>query len=220
MEAWKALFEHSSFFCLEKKEASIDLLPAKFELNSKIDRFHPERKKEYLLGRYCALKAYGECTGKELTALPSQENRAPLWPSEVVGSISHNQDWIGAAVADGNKLRGLGIDFEVMKRVKEELAKQILTEEDLGSHDFFSREELLTLIFSAKESLYKALAPAVQKFFGFEAAAVVEIDEISGRFKIQLREDLNSEFGPKARSAFEGRFLVFNGTCLTVLEIQ
>lgn len=219
---WSSLFLNSSFFCLKKDD---ELNPYLKDLYARlhyqnIENYHPRRKNEFLLGRVCASKAYEMRFGSELIFLPIGENRSPLWPNEVVGSISHNQFWVGAAVSNTPSLLGVGIDFEVMGRTKSELSRHIRTKEDLREHTFFSETELLTIIFSAKESLYKALYPTVKNFFGFDAAAVRKIDEELGTFAIDLVSKISPDFGPSERFQFEGRFEVIEKTCLTVLEIS
>jgi len=221
MNSFSSLFLHSSFFCLPKdKEQSACLIDLQNRLqNHDIENFHPSRKKEFLLGRVCASKAYELHNGLELLTLPSAADRSPLWPKEVIGSISHNQYWVGAAVSSSQKLLGIGIDFEVIGRVKLELTRYIRSSKDLLAHQSLNSNELLTLIFSAKESLYKALYPQVKCFFGFEAAAVTNIDMTKGIFQIDLIKDISPFYGPSGRFRFEGQFIIIEGNCLTVLEI-
>jgi enterobactin synthetase component D len=219
---WSKLFLKSSFFGIHKTEdlsADLKSEQSKILYDKSFDNFHPNRKEEFLLGRLCASKAHELCTGKKLLELKAYEDRAPAWPSDVVGSISHNQYWVGSAVAKKSELLGVGIDFEVMGRTKIELARQIKNGKDLTTHPDFSAEELLTLIFSCKESLYKALYPSVKKFFGFEAAAVREVNLDQQTFMIELITQLSSDFSPNKRATFEGRFAIDQNSCLTVIEI-
>lgn len=216
------LFSRSSFFAINKEE---DLAPelksllAKIIYDPAVQGFHPNRKNEFLLGRVCASKAYEDCIGRELLSLPADKDRSPQWPSDVVGTISHNQHWVGAAVAKKSELLGIGMDFETMGRAKMELSSHIRSNEDLLKHSKLSDEELLTIIFSSKESLYKALYPSVKKFFGFQDAALREVDLDNGLFIIDLLNDLSLNFGPKSRHTFQGRFTIDNENCLTLLEI-
>ncbi|MBY0414462.1 MAG: 4'-phosphopantetheinyl transferase superfamily protein, partial [Bdellovibrionales bacterium] len=188
-----------------------------------IDGFHPNRKDEFLLGRVCAAKAYEMCKGSELLNLEPNKDRSPAWPSDVVGTISHNLHWVGSAVANKEDLLGVGIDFEVRGRTRIKLSEQIRSPQDLVKHPKFSDEELLTLIFSCKESLYKALHPKVKIFFGFEDAAVREIrgnnDFEPGSFVIDLLSPLNQSFGPGTRYSFHGKFVQDENSLLTVIEV-
>jgi enterobactin synthetase component D len=221
IDTWSSLFTASSFFCLKKDEdagAPLDSLLSRLD-DRATDHFHPNRKKEFLFGRLCASKAHELHFGTELLSLPISLNKAPQWPKDVIGSISHNQFWVGAAVSKSESLLGVGIDFEVMGRAKLELGRYIRNAKDLQTHQDLKENELLTLIFSAKESLYKALYPTAKCFFGFEAAAVLDIDTFSGTFKIALISEISPSLGPSGRCQFQGRFKIIGTSCLTVLEI-
>jgi 4'-phosphopantetheinyl transferase EntD len=222
MDDWSELFVKSSFFALKKgNDLSGELkeLQARIVHSDKINSFHINRKNEFVLGRICASKAHEICTRQELLSLPANGDRSPLWPTEVVGSISHDQFWVGAAVAKKTDLLGVGIDFEVMGRTRVELASHIRSSGDMKKHPDLTDEELLTLIFSCKESLYKALYPTVKKFFGFEEAALRLIDLNTGVFMIDLLSQLTPDFGPSSHHIFSGRFKISSKNCLTVLEI-
>jgi 4'-phosphopantetheinyl transferase EntD len=220
---WSKIFLKSSFYSINKEEdlsPELKSIQAKLTYDKAVDGFHPNRKNEFLLGRVCASKAFEACTGKELLDLPPNKDRSPGWPGEVVGTISHNQFWVGAAVALKKDLIGIGMDFEVMGRTRIALSSHIRSEGDILSHPKFNEAELLTLIFSCKESLYKALHPIVKVFFGFEDAAVKKIDVENGIFEIVLLTALSPNFGPQGRHFFKGRFTIYNNSCLTVLEIS
>ncbi|MBC7428214.1 MAG: 4'-phosphopantetheinyl transferase superfamily protein [Bacteriovorax sp.] len=217
------LFSKSSFFALKKEEdLNLELknLQQKLQISESVNSYHPNRKSEFILGRLCASKAYKAVSGEELLLLPSQKDRAPLWPDNVVGSIAHDKNFVGAAVAKKSDLIGIGIDFEESGRTKIELSSHIRSSSDLKFHSKLTDVELLTIIFSAKESLYKALYPSVQKFFGFQDAALRSIDLDNGEFEIELLTQLTHNFGPNSRKTFHGRFIVLNKTCLTVLEVS
>ena len=221
-DTWSQLFSKSSFFAINKEEdldIEIKNYQSKILYDQKVDGYHPNRKDEFLLGRVCASKAYELCTGRKLLSLPVNPDRSPEWPSDVVGTISHNQYWVGAAVAKSTDMIGIGMDFEVLGRTKIELAKQIRTPQDLKKHPKLSDEELLTIIFSCKESLYKALYPNVKKFFGFEDAALRELDLSNGLFTIDLLTQLSLKFGINSHQSFTGRIAMDNRNCLTLLEI-
>ena len=221
-DTWSQLFSKSSFFAINKEEdldIEIKNYQSKILYDQKVDGYHPNRKDEFLLGRVCASKAYELCTGRKLLSLPVNPDRSPEWPSDVVGTISHNQYGVGAAVAKSTDMIGIGMDFEVLGRTKIELAKQIRTPQDLKKHPKLSDEELLTIIFSCKESLYKALYTNVKKFFGFEDAALRELDLTNGLFTIDLLTQLSLKFGINSHQSFTGRIAMDNRNCLTLLEI-
>jgi len=223
MMNWDSLFQYAHFEAREKSfplsESEESLLRSQMSIPPQIETYHPARKAEFLLGRWCASKAYEKSTTRPLSNLEIGKMRNPIWPQNILGAVTHNENWVMAAVSNCQKLKGLGIDIEVKDRVKPEIERMIMTSQDLNKIDGLTHNELLTLIFSAKESLYKALFPQVQKFFGFEAAAVTKIDLKSSEFEIVLRDDLDSHWGPRSRGQFIGKFLVNRQDLLTVLEI-
>ena len=219
---WKKSFKHSDFFALNViTPLSIDLEDHQKRLifSSEIETFHPTRKLEFKLGRLCASVAHKLKTGSELLLLEKSEDRNPIWPSGIVGSITHNHHWVAAVVSKTEELIGVGIDFEVRGRTKLSLSGHIRSSGDIKVHSKFSEEELLTFIFSAKESLYKALYPSVQKYFGFQSAALREIDFDHGKFKIDLIADIGNGFSPNAKFHFEGRFIQDDQNILTAIEV-
>lgn len=141
----------------------------------------PKRQAEFLAGRYAAALAL-----QHLAPVRNQdvqvgigEKRNPLWPSGVVGSISHVGSVAVCAVSRRMDKDYLGIDVEVLipTRVCREIAAIVATrqERELLRAEGLSERVALTLIFSAKESLFKALYPSVRDYFGFEVAEAVEL---------------------------------------------
>lgn len=76
---------------------------------------------------------------------------------------------------------------------------------------------LVTLTFSVKESLFKALYPIVQQRFYFEHAEVLEWDE-AGEVKLRLLTDLSSEWRNGAE--LQAQFAVMDGQLLSLVSIQ
>lgn len=219
---WQKLFKKAFFYSIQKNDShnnDFQEIIKKIILEKNIETFHSKRKEEFILGRVCASFAHKLCTGQELLELPKKTSREPLWPPLVLGSISHNKNWVGAAVALRSDLLGVGIDFEEVGRAKLSLAEYVRSDEDIKVHPAFKDEELLTLIFSAKEALYKALYPLVKIYFGFSAAAVYSIDLEKKSFEIKLLTVLSDEFGPQKRNVFSGRFLRDGDVYLTLIEI-
>lgn len=228
-ERVKNLSTTASLFILNKSEALSDFDKKKFDSLEKLyfqdqiikaEISNINRKHEFILGRYCAHEAYSNIFGKELTILLKGSDRSPIWPTEAVGSISHDSDWAIAAVAKSSKLSGVGLDIERLDRIKNKISHYICSErEQFLRTKTLSQTEFLTLIFSAKEAFYKALYPQTKVFFGFQDAAIKEIDEVQKIFKIELLRDLNSLEGKSIlRSEFVGRFAILDGHLITLIE--
>ena len=70
----------------------------------------------------------------------------------------------------------------------------------------FDRLEALTLIFSAKESIFKCLSGRVGRTFGFHDVRVVGVDGASRSFQARVVTNLAAEF--PAQTYLEGTFEV------------
>ncbi|PVZ87809.1 4-phosphopantetheinyl transferase [Serratia sp. S1B] len=177
-----------------------------------------KRKAEYLAGRYCAQQQL-EALGIRAFELHQGEDRAPIWPTNVIGSISHHHRSaiVVTSLAENNVF--LGIDTELIMKtdVAENLREMIINEQEnrLMAHSGMTFRLALTLIFSLKESLYKALYPQVHKFFDCHAARVIEFSPQQGRCQLQLTESLNAVH--TAGSIYQGQFIWDNQEVTTLV---
>ncbi len=162
-----------------------------------IQRSVAKRQAEFLAGRLCARAALQQLD--QINCIPAiGEDRAPVWPAHISGSITHSTGHAAAIVGHKAQWRGLGMDLENLLSLEraERLAGEILTVQELQRMADVPREQialLVTLTFSVKESLFKALYPIVQKRFYFEHAEVVEWSE-AGHVRLRLLTDLSSEW--------------------------
>src|SRR5437867_13394741 len=95
--------------------ASLD--PA--ELERTLD-FAPKRLREYCAGRLCARRALAEL-GISGHSLRHGQDRRPVWPQGVVGSITHTDSFCAAVVARKGPLRAIGLDAEGVCKVTSEI---------------------------------------------------------------------------------------------------
>lgn len=123
-----------------------------------------KRKSEFFAGRYCAKQALAEYNINDYT-IYALKSRAPSWPKGYIGSISHTSDSAYSIVATSTEYSGIGIDAEdILSNQQIINIREIITTD---SEFNFIQESLLdiniafTLVFSAKESLFKALNPIV-----------------------------------------------------------
>lgn len=150
----------------------IDLLPPSLE------HAHLTRRRAFLAGRYCALKALRDSGFDGPAPLHRLDNGLVNWPASRVGSISHSRKWAISLVAPKNQGDQIGVDIERITGT--ETAKNIasLVASPLEWRLIRERSELetgVTLMFSAKEALFKALFPATLQFEDFHAAALTSI---------------------------------------------
>ncbi|MDB5775665.1 MAG: hypothetical protein JWP38_1798 [Herbaspirillum sp.] len=161
-----------------------------------LGRASRKRKIDYAAGRACAtaaLRAAG-CPGAAPPAMG--EDRLPVWPAGWIGSISHGGGVAVAAAARQGMVPGLlGIDVEKLIEPTsiEGIAALVALDGELDMLTDLTPSQALTLLFSAKESLYKALYPAAQRFMDFSAARLAAV---AGRARLTLRltEDWHAEW--------------------------
>ncbi len=143
------------------------LLPGEAE---SMGRMAEVRQLGFSSGRHCAHLA------QSLLGLSPQgvlrEERVPVWPAGSVGAITHSDD-IAAAIASTEHL-GVGIDIEATGRVEESMYRILFTaaEQEALKRTKPALNDADTLMFSAKESVYKAIFPTGRKFIGFREVEV------------------------------------------------
>ncbi len=141
-----------------------------------------KRVQEFLTGRSCARAALRRL-GVSDVPLGRADNRAPMWPEGVVGSITHTDGFFGAAVALESNLASLGIDVEVADRVDPKLDAHLFSPTEVTRFDG-KVEDWRTITFSAKESIYKALNPLLHIWIDFLHAEFLVIED--GRFVARM----------------------------------
>jgi 4'-phosphopantetheinyl transferase EntD len=179
-------------------------------LPDQIARSVPQRREEFFYGRLAAgyaLSALAEsCSVNESTRSIARttvgigQQREPLWPTDVVGSISHCAGVAAAVVAPRTRLNGIGLDIEHIAGADAcaALRQVALSEIEVGylraASIRWPLEFWLTAAFSAKESFYKAAFHDVGSFFGFEAAQLSGVDLRRRCLVFTLTTTLSSRF--------------------------
>lgn len=206
-----------SLVCLRTLERLSKPLPSFFPASVK------KRQAEYLAGRLCAGDAINRLQGRWLT--PGTGARgAPLWPQGVVGSISHNGWYVVSVVMRKEYASGAGIDVEAVIPAAqiEVVAKNILKPVEkqrflAAGQSIWEKQVNLTLVFSLKESLFKALYPIIGKPFYFESAEVLSCatDQVA---RLRIVDDLS----PRLRSGleFNGYTRLYRGKVLTMIVVK
>jgi 4'-phosphopantetheinyl transferase EntD len=116
----------------------------------------PSRLREFAAGRSAARGAM-VLLGLAPVAIPFGDDRAPVWPKGMTGSITHTKTDCLAAVSHADCV--LGIDMEREGRVDPNLWPTILQDGEDSNQ--------ATLIFAAKEAVYKAQYRLTRAVFGF-----------------------------------------------------
>ena len=190
---------------------------------SLISRAVDKRRREFTTARHCAREAMAQL-GIGPVAIMRGERGMPLWPDQVVGSLTHCDGYRAAIVAHSMAVRSLGIDAEP----HEGLPDGVLSHTSIADE----REVLATrsgdlhwdrLLFCAKEATYKAWFPVTQRWLGFEDAHITfDQDEqtdgrFSGTFHSRILIDGRAADGGAPITEFRGRWLIDRGLITTTI---
>lgn len=176
-----------------------------------------KRRLEFVTARACARDALA-LLDLPAQAIPSGSRGEPLWPAGVVGSITHCEGYRACALARATDLVTIGVDAEVNEPLPKGVLRDIALPQERHWIGSLARDTWGVnwdrLLFSIKESVYKAWFPLAQRWLDFEDA-VVTIDR-EGTFSARLlvpglRVD-GGELG-----GFHGRWLVRD--CLVLAAI-
>ncbi|HFD2071045.1 4'-phosphopantetheinyl transferase superfamily protein [Serratia marcescens] len=180
---------------------------AGFTLPDHLARAVPKRRAEYLAGRFLARQLLAPLGFADFT-LARGEDRAPQWPPGIAGALSHNSHTALCAVHRESGLGGVGLDVETLLSVEraEELWSAIVSpaEREALLGETLPFNALLTLTFSAKESLFKALYPQVRCYFDFLDARMTAVDVQRQTFVLELLKTLTPHCAAGRR--FSGHF--------------
>src|SRR5688572_2443020 len=192
-------------------------------LPATLERAVAKRQTHFRAGRYCAMKAMGGLDARLASyTLDRATDGVPVWPAGVVGSITHTDGFVAAAAALTSDLVAVGIDTE--RVMSETQAKEIgrsfawPAEVAHGRAAGLSRLEAFTLVFSAKESIFKCLNPLVRRHFDFVDVRIVAVDAGARTFTARVVRTLSERF--PAQTLLQGRFHVELPWVHTVMALE
>ncbi len=184
-----------------------------------VDRAVPRRQAEFAAGRRCARAALARI-GIPPGPVLRGKDREPLWPPGAVGSITHCDGYVAAAVAATDVVRSVGIDAEVHAPIPDGVLNRIARPEEVewmatrdGDGVCWDR-----VVFSAKESVYKAWYPLAHRWLGFEDATLTFTPD-AGTFAVSLLVP-GPVIGDQPLRGFTGRYLVRDGLVLTAITLE
>lgn len=148
------------------------------------------RRREFAVVRSCARLALAELGLPPCPLLPG-ERGATRWPSGIVGSMTHCDGYCAAAVAPSAAVHAIGIDAEADAPLPGGVLEVVALPAERERLDLLARTEPGVcwdrLLFSAKESVYKAWYPRTRRWLGFSQAEITL--RTGGTFTVQLRTD-------------------------------
>ncbi|MBZ9815242.1 MULTISPECIES: 4'-phosphopantetheinyl transferase [unclassified Mesorhizobium] len=177
----------------------------------------PARRREFRAGRLYARKAL-RGLGIPETVIPIGPDRAPIWPTGAVGSISHTRSLCAVAVGLSADYLGIGIDIEENSSLSGELAKLVTHTSELNERDVIEARlgyDLPKLLFVIKEAFYKMHFPLNRRFLAFRDVRV-ELDVERHAAKAVIVS--SSRF--VAADTFDGRFGSSHGTLFSCFALS
>ena len=125
----------------------------------------PKRRSEFLAGRLCAALAL-RAAGQPIAV--GRNGRAPTWPPGLAGSITHSDCRAIAVVSLTHSAIGVDCETIMPEALAIRLHAEILHPQETELRpDNMPFASFLTVIFSAKEAIYKALARQLETIPAF-----------------------------------------------------
>lgn len=165
-----------------------------------------QRLNEFFLGRILAqaiLRKHFGCT----VNVTSMQLRLPQWPENLLGSISHSDEQVIVIISAQSKYLGVDLEKIVDINFAKESAHLILTQSEQllwyeSQAQSLNFREYLTLIFSLKESLYKAVYPIAQNYIDFLEVTFETIDIKEQTVILKFKKHIQELYG--LRKKYQG----------------
>ena len=155
------------------------------------------RRAAFVCGRICAEQALQKFVPTRSVRVGARGE--PVWPTGIVGSITHNEHLACAVVSAKTGLVGIGIDSETIatSASRRAIEATCCTRAEKEAWTRRATNALpATLIFSAKEAFYKAIHPFVGRFVDFDEAEVTDIEWSEGSVTLRAASALLLESSP------------------------
>lgn len=136
------------------------------------------RRSEFLAGRVCSHIALLQAGLRRPVAVDVLPDRSPAWPAGFCGSISHSAGRAIAVAAASRAYWGVGVDLqELISPRNAALTQALILGKACSPVLPWPAHVSLTLVFSAKESAFKALYPFRRLPLDFDDFHVVSLDQ-------------------------------------------
>jgi 4'-phosphopantetheinyl transferase EntD len=185
---FRQLLPRGIMICEQSKPFYGSLLPE--EATFLHDRCSEDRIREFTAGRTCARSCIA-ALGFERFPILRGPSREPVWPLGTIGSITHSADFCASVATQVTFMRSIGIDAEPHDALPTEIRGMILTvvERTWLESMPISNIQWSRLIFSIKESVFKAWFPITQTWLDFLDVSTT-IDTSTQTFCATINHDL------------------------------
>jgi len=138
-----------------------------------------KRQTEFLAGRFLAKKCLSKLRCYDFDVAIGR-SRNPLWPKGLTGTITHDNGLAICVIGHLSEFSGIGLDVETILAEQDAILiqKTIMNKDEIQllKNSSLELEIIVSLVFSVKESIFKALFPSIGYYFDFDAVAVENID--------------------------------------------
>jgi 4'-phosphopantetheinyl transferase EntD len=178
-----------------------ELSPEEFKI---IEATSNKRQQEFSTGRMCAKIALAAIDVHDISILTG-DNREPIWPDSIIGSISHCRDLAGAVVSSSPQISSIGFDVENIKPLKNDISRIICTEKEknlIKEQNDYPYETIVLLHFSIKEAVFKCIYAESHIRIGFKDQQLfrdsstkqieVKLDPTKTNAKVNLHYEITS----------------------------
>ena len=169
------------------------------------------RKEHYRSGRICAGEVLSKLGTLGQPVLRDPQTREPLWPEGISGAITHSGNWAAAAAGKSSDVSGIGIDLEDLERqVDSRISRHVCLPEEqkwLQECGEDCLEQNLKIIFSAKESIFKAFFPYTRTYLHFHDARILMEQTLFQKSKPDSLSEKENFSNP---AKFEFEYLMLN----------
>jgi len=179
----------------------------------------PARRREFRAGRIYARQAL-QSLGASNSVIAVGHNRAPVWPTGIVGSIYHTRSLCAVALGWSADFLGIGIDIEEDSPLPCDLAELVSHAPELEHREVIESRlgyDLPKLLFVIKEAFYKMYFPLNGRFLTFHDVRV-ELDVEKRAAKVTIAP--SSRLAAADNGCFEGRFGNSDGILFSVFDIS
>ncbi|HZP53587.1 4'-phosphopantetheinyl transferase family protein [Actinocrinis sp.] len=198
-----------------------------------------KRRLEFTTVRHCARTALARLGIAPVAILPGDRG-APQWPAGIVGSMTHCTGYRAAVVARSSQLATIGVDAEPHEALPPEVLTTVTVAEERERLKRLAADRPAVhwdrLLFSAKESVYKAWFPLTGRWLDFEEASI-DFEAESHRAEAHRAEARGAGSGESGSFyarllvpgpvvngitllGFAGRWLVRDGLLFTAIAVS
>ena len=179
------------------------------------------RKEHYRSGRICAGEVLSKLGTRGQPVLRDPQTREPLWPEGISGAITHSGNWAAAAAGKSSDVSGIGIDLEDLERqVDSRISRHVCIPEEqkwLQECGEDCLEQNLKIIFSAKESIFKAFFPYTRTYLHFHDARILMEQTL---FQKSKSDSLSKKEKNSKPEKFEFVYLLLNDKVISQTGIS